>query len=91
MAKIPRTPERTATPEELADEDKRSQRAREQHRAIAPTDAGDLCMALRVFSVEQRCCTCGRSMLAVAGPDDVVICSTCQHIRDALGGHAHAA
>jgi hypothetical protein len=58
--------ERVATPEELADEAQRWNRAREARRVVAPEPIeGNLCAVLVTFAAWQRCAVCGSLTLYV--------------------------
>lgn len=90
MPRVPRVPERTATPEELAEETRRSQEAREQNRPLAPlpTDEGNLCSVLALFAAWRPCNCCGRRVLFVderMQTNTTFLCGRCEMRRATLG------
>jgi len=77
-------PSRVATPEELADEAQRWERAREAQQA--PIES-NLCACLVMLGRWRRCCCCGSLVLFVneqARADGDVECGLCVKIRESL-------
>ena len=92
MRKIPRVRERTATPEELAEDTERWNRAREQHRVLAPAPEpeateGNLAACLVLLARWRKCCVCGSETLFVdeRGRSDADFeCGLCVQVREDL-------
>ena len=86
-----RVRERTATPEELAEDRRRCLAARAKPR---PKLEGDLCRALVFLADWKHCEACGASMLFVdenARTDTKFICGRCDERRENLGEQAKLA
>lgn len=82
-------PSRVATPEELADEAQRWERAREAQRALAPTPIeANLVKTLLVLAQWKACSACGALTLYVneqAKTDTPFACTRCEWRRADFG------
>jgi hypothetical protein len=88
MAKIPRVRERTASAQELRDDEERCRRAREKARqGTTPANEGNLCKCLVMFAAWRPCCVCGSLTLYVnenVRTDSDFECGRCKEIRENL-------
>jgi hypothetical protein len=79
--------ERTATPEELAEDRRRCLAANAKPATPPPPQEGNLCACLVTFAAWRHCCTCGSLVLFVnaqAGTDGDFECGLCEQIRENL-------
>ena len=86
MRKIPRVRERTATPQELAEDRRRCLTAKAKPAPV-PSQEGNLCACLVTFAAWRECCCCSRPVLYVRADCRAtgdVECPTCQGIRENL-------